>query len=79
MRYISLPAELGRSVHQGRLTQLAREGAQMRMQHLRDQETTRRYATLVAIVLDTQATVIDQIFDMNDRIVGSSCVRARSY
>jgi TnpA family transposase len=77
MRYISLPAELGRPVHQGRLTQLAREGAQMRMQHLRDQETTRRYATLIAIVLDTQATVIDQIFDMNDQIVGKLFTEAK--
>lgn len=66
----NLPFGLDKLVHQGRLSQLAREGMQMSIQHLRDLEETRRYATLVAIVLDTQATIIDQILDLNDRIIG---------
>ncbi|WP_143296085.1 hypothetical protein, partial [Burkholderia pseudomallei] len=57
IREIGLPPDLGRSAHQNRLSQLAREGAQMSIQHLRDLEETRRHATLVALPLDTQATV----------------------
>src|SRR5260370_4571837 len=70
LRDVGLPADLERTVHQTRLTQLAREGAQMSIQHLRDLEDTRRFATLVAMVLDTQATIIDQVLDMNDKIIG---------
>lgn len=70
IREVGLPVGLEKRVHQSRLTQLAREGAQMSIQHLRDLEGTRRYATLVAALLDTQATVIDQILDLNDRIIG---------
>ena len=70
IREVNLPGELGQAVHQGRLTQLAHEGAQMSAQHLRELERRRRYATLVAVLLDTEATITDQIFDMHDRIVG---------
>lgn len=70
IRALALPPDLGRSVHQNRLAQLAREGAQMNIRHLRDLEPTRRFATLVALILDTQATVIDQILDMHDRFMG---------
>lgn len=67
---VSLPAGIEKMVHQGRLTQLAREGVQMSIQHLRDLEETRRHATLAAMLIDTQATIIDQILDLNDRIIG---------
>ena len=70
IREVGLPADLDRRVHHSRLTQLAREGAQMSAQHLRDLEGTRRYATLVAVLLDTHATIIDQILEMNDKIIG---------
>ncbi len=70
MRSIDLPPDLARAVPPGRLSQLAREGAQMSVQHLRDLEEARRYATLIAVLLDTQATIIDQILDMSDRIIG---------
>jgi Domain of unknown function (DUF4158) len=70
MRTIDLPAGLDRVVHQSRLSHLAREGAQMSVQHLRDLEDTRRYATLVAVLLDTQATVLDQVLEMHDRVIG---------
>ncbi len=70
MRAVGLPTDLERAVHQRRLVQLAREGAQMSAQHLRDRAETRRYATLVAVLLDTQATVTDQILEMHDRMIG---------
>jgi hypothetical protein len=43
--------------HQNRLLKLAREGSQMTAQHLRDLEPDRRYATLVAVMLETKATI----------------------
>jgi hypothetical protein len=70
IREVKLPANLGQAVHQGRLAQLAREGAQMSAQHLRDLESRRRHAALIAVLLDTEATITDQILDMHDRIVG---------
>ena len=51
MESILLPDGMERQIHQNRLLKLAREGGQMTAQHLRDLETTRRYATLVAVVL----------------------------
>ena len=70
VRAVGLPPGLDRVVHRSRLVQLAREGAQMSAQHLHDLAETRRYATLVAVLLDTQATVIDQILEMHDRMIG---------
>ena len=40
-------------------------------------EPARRYATLVAVVLEAMATVIDEIVDLNDRIIGTLFNRAR--
>jgi hypothetical protein len=39
----------------------AREGERTIAQHLRDLEPDRRYATLIAVILDTGATPIDEI------------------
>ena len=48
--------------------------------HLRDLEAQRRHATLVAILLDTEATLTDEILDMHDRMIGSAFAKAkRSY
>jgi hypothetical protein len=59
------------------LLRLAREGAQTTVSHLRDFEVQRRQATLVAILLDTRATLIDEILDLHDRMVGSAFAKAR--
>jgi Domain of unknown function (DUF4158) len=58
-------------VHQNRLLKLAREGSQVTAQHLRDLEPDRRYATLVVVILETKATIIDQIVDLHDRMIGT--------
>lgn len=68
---LALPDGLERAVHRNRLLKVAREGGQMTAQHLRDLEFSGRYATLVAVVLDTRATLIDEIIDMHDRILGT--------
>ena len=49
----------------------------MTAQHLQDLEPTRRHATLVAVLIDTQATLIDEIVDMHDRILGAVFNRAK--
>jgi len=80
LRKIGLSAETGRNVHQNHLLRLDREGAQTTVYHLRDFEAGRRYATLVAILLDTEATLTDEILDMHDRMIGSAFAKAkRSY
>jgi TnpA family transposase len=76
---LGLPDGLEREVHQNRLLKLAREGGQMTAQHLRDLESKRRYATLVALVLDTRATLIDEIIDLHDRIMGALFNRAKRH
>jgi TnpA family transposase len=74
---LMLPDGIERQIHRNRLLKLAREGGQMTAQHLRDLETTRRYATLVAVVLEAKATVIDEIVDLHDRIIGTLFNRAK--
>jgi TnpA family transposase len=77
LRQVGLPLEIGRTVHQNHLLRLAREGAQTTVYHLKDFEIQRRQATLVAILLDTQATLIDEILDLHDRMVGSAFAKAK--
>ncbi len=77
MEVLMLPVGIERQIHQNRLLKLAREGGQMTTQHLRDLESTRRYATLVAVVLEAKATVIDEIIDLHDRIIGILFNRAK--
>lgn len=77
LRELGIPEELEHTVHQNRLLKLAREGAQMTAQHLRDLEPERRYATMVALILDTRATLIDEIIDLHDRFMGSLFSKAK--
>lgn len=49
----------------------------MTAQHLRDLEPSRRYATLVAVIIDTRATLIDEIIDLHDRFMGSLFSKAK--
>ena len=50
--------------------------SQTTVYHLRDFETERRHATLVAILIDTEATLTDEILDMHDRMIGSAFAKA---
>ena len=71
IRDLCLPHDLEKRVHQNRLLKIAREGGQMTAQHLNDFEVTRRYATIVAVILEAKATLIDEIVDLHDHIMGS--------
>lgn len=67
---LDLPAGIERQVHQNRLLKIAREGAQMTPADLAKFEPQRRYATLVAIAVESMATVTDEIIGLHDRIIG---------
>lgn len=77
IRELWLPDVMEHAIHQNRLLKLAREGRQMTAQHLRDLEPSRRYATLVAVILDTRATLIDEIIDLHDRFMGTLFSKAK--
>jgi Domain of unknown function (DUF4158) len=76
---LDLPEGVRLQIHQNRWLKLAREGGQMTVQHLRDLETSRRYATLLAILLEAKATLIDQPLDLHDRMIGAlfNCAKRR--
>jgi TnpA family transposase len=76
---LDLPARLEQGVHHNRLLKLAREGAAMTAQHLRDLEPQRRTATLVAVALDTRATLTDELIDLHDRFMGTLLSRAKQH
>ena len=69
-RELGLPDGLEKSIHQNRLLKIAREGRQMTPADLGKFEQNRRYATLAALVLELQATITDEIIELNDRIIG---------
>jgi hypothetical protein len=74
---LGLPEGFGHQIHQNRLLKMAREGGQMTSQNLGKFESQRKYATLVAVALEGTATVIDQIVDLHDRIIGKLLNGAR--
>lgn len=78
IKELNLPDNLDKQVHQNRLLKMAREGAQMSTQHLNDLEPARRYATLVAILLETRSTLIDELVEMHDKIIGNIFARAKN-
>ncbi len=67
---LGLPPELSRRVHQNRLLKIAREGGQMTAADLARFEPLRRLATLVALALEGTATVLDELIDLHDRLIG---------
>ena len=67
---LNLPIGIERQVHQNRLLKIAREGAKMTPADLAKFEPKRRYATLVALAIESIATVTDEIIDLHDRIIG---------
>lgn len=70
LQAIGLPEGIERNVHQNRLLKISREGAQMTPADLARYETQRKYATLVALIVDVTATVIDEIIVLHDSIMG---------
>lgn len=77
IRGLELSEGLDKTIHQNRLLRLAREGRQMTAQDLSKFEPNRRYATIIALILETQATIIDEIIELHDRIMGSLFNKAK--
>lgn len=71
IRSLQLNGDVVRQIHQNRVLQLAREGMRTTPQHLQRFDAQRRYAILVAFLLDTAATLTDAALVMHDRILGS--------
>ncbi len=76
LKEIGLTETLAASVHPERLRQLAREGARLNAQHLGRLNATRRRATLVATVLETQTQLADDAVELFDRTFGRIMMRA---
>jgi hypothetical protein len=68
IREIGLPADIGRDVPLSRVSRIAREGAHTAVYQIQEYETERRHATMVAILVDTAATITEEILNL-----GSSC------
>jgi TnpA family transposase len=76
LRKLGVPIEWARRIHQNRLLQIAREGFNADAAHLREFIDERRLATLVAMVLETTATLTDQTLEMHERFLGREFRRA---
>ena len=77
IRDLDLPPELANAVHQNRLLKLARTAEQSTSQHLGRFEDDQRHALLVALLLETRATLTDECLAMHDRIMGALFARAK--
>ena len=66
IRALGLDHTLAQQIHQNWLRKLAREGARYTPSFLGRFDGPRRYATLVAFLLESAATLTDQILDLHD-------------
>jgi hypothetical protein len=78
IREIGLSPEAGLRVHQNRLLQIAREAGQTAVYQLKEYESARRHGTLVALLIETSATLIDEILDLHDRLIGSFFAKSKN-
>ncbi|HEB5101474.1 TPA: DUF4158 domain-containing protein, partial [Klebsiella pneumoniae] len=74
---LALPEGVDKTVHQNRLLKLAREGRKMSSRDLADFSPARRYATMVCVLTEARATIIDEIIELHERILGSMFSRAK--
>ena len=74
---LNLPNNIGKNVHQNRLIRIAKEGKNMPAGEILKFESTRRYATLVAVIIETKASIIDEIIELNDKILGNIFNKAK--
>ena len=77
VRSLGLAPGLEHAVHRNRLLKLARMAERITLQHMRRFDEAQRYALLVALLLETRATLTDEILAMHDRIMGKLFARAK--
>ncbi|KOX59072.1 hypothetical protein ADL19_05905 [Streptomyces purpurogeneiscleroticus] len=68
---LGIEAGRGRGIHAERVAQIASEAARVTVQHIAGYARQRRHATLVATVLDLQASLTDQVIALFDRMIGA--------
>jgi TnpA family transposase len=78
LQALDLPDGIGKRIHQNRLLKMAREGGKMKATDLAKFETQRRYATLVAIIVESIATITDEIIELHDHIIGKLFATAKN-
>jgi len=78
IRGLALSPDVSQKLHQNRLLQLAREAGQTAVYQFKEYEQARRHSTLVALMIETAATLIDEIVDLNDRLIGSFFTRSKN-
>jgi TnpA family transposase len=78
IRALHFSPESSRRVHQNRLLQIAREAAQTAVYQLKEYEPDRRYGTLVALMIESAATLTDEILDLHDRLIGSFFTKSKN-
>ena len=78
IRDLALPPDVSQKLHQNRLLQLAREAGQTAVYQFKEYEQARRHGTLVALMIETAATLTDEIIDLNDRLVGSFFTKSKN-
>lgn len=78
IRDLALAPDVSQKLHQNRLLQLAREAGQMAVYQFKEYEQARRYGTLVALMIETAATLTDEIIDLNDRLIGSFFTKSKN-
>ncbi len=74
---LELSPQITEGVARHRLSKMAREGLAMSAQDLAKLEAQRRLATLTAMVLEIRASLLDEIVELQDRIVGLALSRAK--
>jgi hypothetical protein len=72
-----LRSDAGQKLHQNRLLQLARQAGQTAVYQFKGYEQARRHGTLVALMIETSATLTDEIIDLNDRLIGSFFTKSK--
>jgi len=75
---LHLSPGISRRVHQNRLLQIAREAAQTAVYQLKEYEPDRRHGTLVALMIESAATLTDEILDLHDRLIGSFFTKSKN-
>lgn len=78
IRDLGLSSETTHRLHQNRLLQLAREGAQSAVYQFKEYENDRRHGTLVALMIETAATLTDEILELHDRLIGSFFTQSKN-
>lgn len=69
IKELDLPKNIEFSIHSNRLIKLAKEGKNLSSFDIARFETKRKNATIIAIVVDIKGSIIDDIIELNDKIL----------